>query len=33
MNTNLVENNNRIGGVVNHGMNSNQTWRKKFPNR
>ena len=33
MNTNLVENNNRIGGVVNHGMNSNQTGRKEFPNR
>ena len=33
MNTNLVESNNRIGGVVNHGMNSNQTGRKEFPNR
>lgn len=33
MNTNLVENNSRIGGVVNYGMNSNQTGRKKFPNR
>ena len=31
MNTNLVESNNRIGGVVNHGMNSQSDREKGIP--
>ena len=31
MNTNLVENNNRIGGVVNRGMNSQSDREKGIP--